>query len=267
MLRDNLNSLRAELAGRASHERKKLAASKGLHNEPPHSLSDHKGIGRSNTCPPSPPGVSHQSDHAVPASQHGKHTAPDHDPGTRRCAHNGLPCPSQCCHAQHIDDSEHALCPPCPRTGSVGSDRSQPCPGHASSAAHPTQHHVSETDLQSLLSLAFARSRKWLDMRSKRGQNAKAQGTGSSKRPFDPFGIPTKRHGSSPARRDAMHPPLQDVLRLVRRLYGVDVGVRGGDKSSKSGSTVMLDPESLTPRYSEASDSDDDSDDWEEDRQ
>ncbi|KAI9069046.1 hypothetical protein FKP32DRAFT_1754062 [Trametes sanguinea] len=263
VLRESLNFLRAKMAGRASHERNMRAAARGLKNDTAYSPLDRKDIGCNKACQPFPPGLPHEFERA--ASYHEQCTALRHAPGT--CSHVAASGSRRCYHAQH---DQHAPFSPCSWTGSVKNDHEACSVQHDScSATAPTQRHVSDTDLQSLLSLAFSRPRTWLGTRPKRaGINGKAQGGRPSRRPCDPFESPTRERDSLPTRRKAMHPQLQDVLRMVRRIYGVDVGVRrGGGKASEAGSTVKLDPESLTPQYAEASDSDDSSEEWEEDCQ
>ncbi|KAJ2973243.1 hypothetical protein NUW54_g12101 [Trametes sanguinea] len=83
--------------------------------------------------------------------------------------------------------------------------------------------------------------------------------------PRGTFASATKGNSSSPTQQNVMHPHLRELLRLVRRAYGVDLGAYAHDKGHKSASRVVLDPESLTPQYSEPSEADDDSDGWEED--
>ncbi|OSD00969.1 hypothetical protein PYCCODRAFT_1468931 [Trametes coccinea BRFM310] len=72
---------------------------------------------------------------------------------------------------------------------------------------------------------------------------------------------------SKSPKRDALHARLQGLERLLRRLYGLRARTRTADMSGKN--EVVLDPESLAPLGVNGNDSDTDgnSDEWEEECQ
>ncbi|KAI9069044.1 hypothetical protein FKP32DRAFT_1587197 [Trametes sanguinea] len=271
VFRKELNSFRLELAERNTHEGMKLV-------EELASTTEAGNRGSDLSAPPgAPPGLPQDSDYyrRVIAMSHGITL------DSRYCEHDSVPgscAPCQWPGASH--KTEPSGIPAVPGESPLPDkvERSLACPSAGESSDAPSRANLARsTDgqtrdlalkatLDSLLSLALSRPRRWAHRRSKRGQHTRDSPVKSDKqhRGEQP-GRSSADSGGKAAKRDALHARLQVLEHLVRRLYGLHTGPRTADLSSKG--DIVLDPESLMPMGVEDDDSSGDSDEWEEECQ
>ncbi|KAI9059876.1 hypothetical protein FKP32DRAFT_1679413 [Trametes sanguinea] len=214
---EGLDSIKMKLAGRNSHERKRLA-SEMIHMDLPlaigcagsHALSSQSYIGPSGfslTHPRSPGRRSHQ----LPL-----------------CAPSGLPHPTR----RASDD--HCLggleIPVDYESASTTDERR-----HTHPSAQPTYHLVSDTDLQGLVSMALSRPSPPQGGKSRtvnRGGHGRPHGPRSSRKP-------SHENVRGKSCSDGIHISAA-LLRLVRRAYGVRLPHLGSASADRP-----FDPESL----------------------
>ncbi|OSD00974.1 hypothetical protein PYCCODRAFT_1478755 [Trametes coccinea BRFM310] len=255
ILREDLNSMRIKLAQRSSDERKRLA-SLGLANEFSVAPEYKDAISSS----PSPV-------HSEPTR-----SPPGCNPGATCLSEERVDTPTSNISPHDLYGEENS-----PRRQTVPDQPSQTTSGgecgdtgdpvspekHHATLSRSTYHLIPDSDLQDLLSLAFTLPHHSLDdskrLRPHQAQKAGKRGRGRS--------VSTKGGGDSAfVKRRVLPSRLRSLLNLVRRVYGVQLGPQ--DVSQPSGAEIPialgLDPESLTPRYTEEGDSDDESDGWEE---
>ncbi|KAI9069042.1 hypothetical protein FKP32DRAFT_1587194 [Trametes sanguinea] len=266
VLCEKLNVHRMKLATRNSNERKKQASQKSVEDL---SLPLHVDYYRGNL----PDGLRHWAkySHRPTAMRDGAlaaslaQSALSFADVQSASAHSGGPL----VHERRDDARERSSASSSISEDDGDSDRDQ-CPSEpsrlSSDIAGSTRHLISATDLHSLLSLAVTGPPRW----SRRTPRMRMMGgkpgplpRSRQKQPGSATHPDTGRRDGT-KKRDGLHPRVQALVGIVRRAYGVHLGVIdvGGGSNAQG---IPIDPESLTPHFAGGSTLDSDSDEWEDD--